>query len=287
MKFKRESTQKVRPMDESDNLNELRQELQQKKKEIVSLRSKFNFKNKEKEDIFKQLRSSRDKVKSRLEMIKNLKKERDKFNEEVKISSSQQKKVEVKKDFREKRDPKDDPRKLKAMIEHMEKDLEISVMPFNKEQKNRKQLKELKTKYKTFEKEEAALKEFRVAGVDFSKARKRAQESHHKVQEKAEKSQEKHEKINVLYEEIKKLREGDKPLADEYLKHKKEYEEIKPKIEELQKRVNELSKLFDERREKTKKVDVKEKTEAVREKIKKGKKVRTEDILAFQATNED
>ena len=65
-----------------------------------------------------------------------------------------------------------------------------------------------------------------------------------------------------------------------------EIDEVKKEVDELQARVTVLSKLFKDEEEKSFKTKVKEKTAEVREKMKKGKKLSTEDILAFQATKD-
>ena len=86
-----------------------------------------------------------------------------------------------------------------------------------------------------------------------------------------------------MYEEVKSFREQEKPFADKYFKFKAEYEEIRKTVEELQLRVTELAKLLNEDDERSFKTIAQEKTAEVKEKLRKGKKLSTEDILAFQA----
>ena len=286
-------------MDETENIRELRQEYNQKKKELSSLRSQLRNQNSEKEGYFRQLRSIRDKIRSRLVSInlfkeerdkatvevKDLKKERDVLNDEVKQKSSLKKDVETKKKelgsviFSQ----YEDPRKIKAQIDKLENALETEVINFSKEQQLRKTLKELKNKYKSLEGARKIFVEARAVESGFTNTRRKAQRIHKEIQEKAAISQEKHEKINSFYEEIKAFREEEKPLAENYLKLKKDYDTIKIHLEELQKRTDELSKLFEEDKEKSFAVKAKEKTDEVKDKIRRGKKLNTEDILAFQA----
>ena len=67
---------------------------------------------------------------------------------------------------------------------------------------------------------------------------------------------------------------------------KVEYETSKKGVDKLQARVTVLSRLFKDEEEKSFKTKVKEKNAEVQDKLKKGKKLSTEDILAFQATKE-
>ena len=288
------------PGEETD-LNELRREFQQKKKELANLRSKLNSINRDKEQIYRELKSFRDKYRSRQERIKVLKKERDeftkqvkslkgereKFNKAVKEKAGKKKEVDQKKlKLLDKANFKGDPSALKRQIEGIETKLETEIMAFSKEQELRKQVKEFKTQLKELEKLGNVWKEINSASVDFSDMRKKAEEKHKNVQVIAEQSQEKHEMINKLYEEVKKFRNEEQPLGEKYSKLKVEYETSKKGVDKLQARVTVLSRLFKDEEEKSFKTKVKEKNAEVQDKLKKGKKLSTEDILAFQATKE-
>ena len=65
------------------NITQLRQEFATKKRELSTLRSKLNQQNKEKEEAYRAIRSSRDKVKARTSQIKTLKEERDQLTKDV------------------------------------------------------------------------------------------------------------------------------------------------------------------------------------------------------------
>jgi len=280
---------------------QLRKEFQTKKKEVSRLRSKLNELNSDKEAAYREIKSVRDKVKVRstrmrelkhdrdqlTKEVKKLKVERDKLNKEVKAKSSTRKEVEgKKKELLDKSDIQENPAKIKSQINHLEQKLETEVMAFSKEEQLRKTIKELKVKYKKAEKMGEVWKEINTASADFAEKRRRAQDSHKEVQEKAQESQEKHEKLKVIFDELKKLRDEEQPLAEKHLQFKVKFEQVKKDLEESLKRVNELAKLFNEQEEKSFKAKVKEKTAEVKEKMKKGKKLSTEDILAFQALKE-
>ena len=60
-------------------------------------------------------------------------------------------------------------------------------------------------------------------------------------------------------------------------------EQTKKELDSLQARIKELGGILQEEEEKSFQQIAREKTEEVKEKMKKGKKLSTEDILAFQA----
>ena len=156
-------------------------------------------------------------------------------------------------------------------------------MPFSAEKKISKKLKELKVAYAKVKEAGIVLEEIQSVSADFSGKRKKAQESHHEVQKKAQESQERHQEIQKLYDAMKGLREEEKPLAKKYFDLKKVYEETRSKLNALQKEVTELSGKVNEQEEKSYNTMAREKKAEVKEKMKKGKKLSTEDILAFQA----
>ncbi len=279
----------------------LRKEFQDKKKEVSQLRAQLNSLNQEKEKYFRELRSARDKIKSRAQKIKALKESRDNLTKQVKetkverdkLNDLVKSKVGVKKEVDKKKHElleslkiKNDPVSIKIMIEQLETKIETEVMPFSKEQQLNKKIKELKAQLKELQSLGVIWKEISTTSQDFSETKRKAEESHQNVQDLAKQSQEKHQNINQLYEELKELRNSEQPLAEKYLEFKVKYEETKKSLDELQVRINELSKILNIEDERNYKDKVREKTAEVAEKIKKGKKLTTADILAFQATRE-
>lgn len=284
------------------NAADLRSEFRNKKKEAARLRSKLNIINREKKVAFQAVKSLRDKISSKAARIKTLREERDQLTKQVrelkekrnvlnlavKEGAPEKKRAEQKKsEILEKMDLRENPLKLKAKIEQLELEIETEVMPFSREQQLTKKIKELKAKKKELEKQGDTWKEIEKFSADFAAQRKQAQEVHYEVQRKAEESQEKHERIVQLVKEVKNLRKEEQPLAEKHLELKVKYSQVKEELDEILKRVNELAKIFRDEEKKSFKKRVKEKTAEVKRKIKKGKKLSTEDILAFQAMNEE
>jgi uncharacterized coiled-coil DUF342 family protein len=288
-------------MDEVKNSEELRQEFQKLKREVAELKPQLNSFGNQKEEKFRELRSLRDKIKFRASKIQELKKQRDeltkqvkeqkgtrdKFNQEVKSKAEERKEVsEKKKKLMGEIEMEEDPVKLKQMIQRIQTKIETEVMPFEAEKKLHKKIKELQAKFKELEKMGVAWREVSTASANLYEVRKKAEDSHHAVQELAQQSQERHEEINRLYEELKKFREEEKPLVEAYLSLKTKFEQAKKELEIKQPRLTEITKLLHEDDERDFKTKVQERTTEVKEKLRKGKKLTTEDILAFQATRE-
>lgn len=281
-------------------LDELREEFHEKRKELGKLRSRISTVNSQKEEIFQQLRSSRDRIKSHLQKINTIKSERDELTKKVKEFKeernklnlvakeklSSKKEVEAEKKNFTGLDRKQSPSKIRSEIKRLEEKIETEVIPFSTEKELRKRIKGLKLEYEKIKEAGEKWENIKAASGDFAEARKKAQFSHHKVQEAASLSQEKHEEVNKSYEEIRDLKKSETPLAEQYLKLKDEHGELKKSFEELRKRVDELSKLFSEEEYKSFKEKVKEKTAEVKDKIKKKQKLKMEDILTFQASKD-
>jgi len=283
------------------NLDELRKEFHEKRKELSKLRSQISSVNSQKEEIFKQLRSSKDKIASHLQQIRSItsqrdeltkkvkefKEERNKLNQDAKEKLTSKKNVEVdKKNLVSGFDRKQSPSKILSEIKMLEEKIEIEVIPFSKEKEIRKRIKELKSEYNKIKEVSEKWKNIDAASADFTEARKKAEVSHQKVKEAAYLSQEKHEEVNKLYGSIRDLKKSEAPLAEKYLQFKTEHNELKNSFEGLKKRVDELAKLFNEDEHKSFKEKVREKTAEVKDKIKKKQKLKMEDILMFQASKE-
>jgi uncharacterized coiled-coil DUF342 family protein len=277
-----------------------KQELQQKRKELSSFISTLGGINKEKEEAYKQLQEMRKQLKVKTDKVRDLKKKRDELTKEVrqlkqkrdnlnvavKKSSTMRKDVDERKRELTKGMDQESPGKLRSIIAGMEEKLETEVMAFNKEEQMRKSLKELIIRLKKITAVSSKLKELGEVSGDFSENRKKAQESHQAVQKIAQESQDIHLAINGFYKDIKDMRKEEKVVAKKYLELKVKYQNTKIDIDGLNKEVKALSDDLEEVSKKSFKSQVAEKTAEVKEKMKKGKKLSTEDILAFQASSD-
>ncbi|MBI4152337.1 hypothetical protein HY495_01390 [Candidatus Woesearchaeota archaeon] len=283
---------------EETSVQDVRKEYQAKKQEMSSLKTALHSLHTEKEAAFQQLKEFRIKISAlstRIQdlktqrqaltgQVKELKGERDKLNQVVKEKAQAHQVVDQKKkESGVPKFPAESPYKLKAEIARLERKLETEVMPFPKEQELNKKLKELKAIFKKCAAAIDASKKMNATRVEFSESRRKAQDAHQQVQEIAQKSQDVHVGINALYDEIQKWREEEKAVAEKYLRLKEEFFQTKQKQEELSKQLDTFSSQLKERDENSFQTRVLAKTAEVQEKMRKGKKLSTEDILAFQA----
>lgn len=280
---------------------EPKEEYLQKKKEVSQLRAQLTSLNIEKEKVYRELHSGGQQIRSIMGQINQIKQERDQLTSQVKalkeereklnevVKEKAQEKQEVldkKKELLQGVERKESPGRLKTEIARLEVKIQTEVMPFEKEQQLTKHIKELKAKVKQAEQQKEAWKEVTAASADFSESRKKANQIHQQIQEFAEKSQGKHEQMNTFYDQIKKLRQQEKPTKQKYLELKAQLDQLKKNFDESVAGVNERAKLFQEENEKSFRVKAREKSAEVQEKLMKGKKLKMEDILAFQAGKE-
>ncbi|MEW5896311.1 MAG: hypothetical protein AB1668_01340 [Nanoarchaeota archaeon] len=286
---------------EANESAKLRKEFYQKKKELSELRSRLNTFGSQKEEAYRQLKAYREKTSSRRDRIrglraerdrltrqvKELKKERDERNVLAKEKSAARKEVDQKrKELLEQVDVGESPAKIRMLIRKLEEKIETEVMPFPHEQQLRKKIKELEAEYKQVEALGEAWKSVNTAAANFAESRRQAEEIHHQVQDLAEQSQAKHEQLVSLLKEGKEYKGEEKLLAEKYLQLKAKFEQAKKEFKEAAVNVDELGKILGEEDKKKFRQKVREKTAEVKEKIRKKKKLSTEDILAFQAMDE-
>ncbi|MBI4147298.1 hypothetical protein HY494_01455 [Candidatus Woesearchaeota archaeon] len=290
----------------SHNETELREELKQKRRELSNLRYQLKSIYEQKEAQYQLLNSTRASIKSCLNQIsafknerdqlttkvKELKQQRDTFNTLTKEKTNLKEEASKKKNeligkMENKDNHHENPREIKSLIRKLEHQLETEVMPFPQEEKLRKKVKELQARQKKMGELEEVWKISNAASADAAEVRHKAERFHREVQGTAGLSQQKHQQVNSLYEQLKQLREQQTPLAEKHLQLKEQYGQMKNQLQEIQARVDELSKQFNEKEEKSFKEQIKEKTAQVSEKIKKKQKLNIDDILAFQALDEN
>lgn len=294
---------------------EVKDEYKNLSEEYSLLKGKLDILFKDKEQAYRTLKSCTDKIISRTQKINEIKSERDAFTKEVKVlkkkrtelhktvkdksvqhqksqdqniteskPKSYQKPSYGRKNSREDR-PKT-PSFLKKQIEIIETKIETEVMPFTKEQQLKKQIKEIKRELLQLKEASQATVNLAQSSKELQGVKSDAQSIHKEVQEAAQKSQEKHENLTTLVKEIRELRSEKKKTSTVYGTKKKEYEEIKKQLDVIAQKKKDMSKEMGMNKKQSFASKVKEKTREVEEKIKLGKKLSTEDLLAMQASDE-
>lgn len=268
------------------------------KKEFSEIKLEMKEISNIKEEAYRKLRSITDKIKDRNQKIKLLKGERDGFTSQVRELKKQRDSLnkDVKKISDKKRDAdqkrrdslsdknfEDDPKKIKKEIEMLEEKVEIEVISFKKEKEINKRVKMLKAQLALLDDVSEIIDKASEVHGNFIVSKKKAEEVHKEIQVLAEKSQQRHELISGIIGEIKELRVKEKPLSKEYLENKSKFEDLKKVADEKSKVLDEIRADLGLQNKNDHKNKIKERTREVKEKMKSGKKLSTEDILAFQA----
>lgn len=281
--------------------------LSQIRKEISDIRAKLNELDDQKEAWFKKKESYSNEIRQLIGEIKRYKSERDRLTQEVKarkkkreeLNSDVKTKVtalkELKKsgkDIAEKLNIDIPPDQLLSRIRKLEEKIETEVMSFDAEKGIMKQLRELKKKLKSSDGITKLMEKISAAAQETTEARKTAQVVHEEIQRMANESQVAHEKILENSKKVDNLVAQEK---DAFQKFKELKDQMAPINEGLHAKVSELQSLMDrlnqhkvEAKELKKEKDdifIKTKGEEVEDKLKRGKKLTTEDILIFQRMN--
>ncbi len=173
------------------------------------------------------------------------------------------------------RDRGDSPAKIKMEIQRIEHKLETSAMEFTEEQKLTKILKEKKAQLAKMGGENELDHTIRALSKEIDKLKKESDVAHEAVTTSARQSQEEHERILALSKQIEDWKARDAQLQEQYGKLK---EQIHAKSDVLptKKPKKQQPSAEDEQ-------VLKEKAAEVELKVKEGRKLTTEDLLAFQA----
>ncbi len=291
---------------------ELLEKLRIAKDELRTLREEVNTLNSKKEETFteknnasKEIRELIGKVKDskvkrdeKTAAVKEEKEKRQKLTEEIKEKIT---KIEESKPKTEEK-PSQSPAKqdsgkpafiIKKEIKALEYKIETEGMSFDKEQKMMKVINSLKKQLVEAEKKSKAFHEMKNISHELRPLKKDASDIHRKIQEDASESQKFHEEMIGASKKIDELKKQEKELSSRFLEEKKTYQDavakLKAKIEELNQIREKLDmhgqEVKEDRKEKQNK-SLKEKQNEVLEKMRKGEKLTTEDLIIMQGMDE-
>lgn len=289
---------------ESKSAKELIEELNKQRIEVSKLRNALNELDKEKESWFEKKEEYSRKIRESIQKIKDSKFNRDSLNQEVR--ELKPKRDDANKDINAKLKEfdklkkesislvnslniKDSPFRILLNIEKLEFKIETEPMPFDKEQAMMKRIRELKKLHGNAIILDEANKKIKDTIDGIKKMRKEANEAHKSVQEKAKQSQALHEEILNLSAEVDKIKVDEENAFKKFSEFKKKFNETNSQLKERLKAMNDvkdhLDKISSEKREKRRQEQesfLKSKEEEVNQKIKRGEKLTTEDLLVFQ-----
>jgi len=286
------------------NHKELVEELNRHKAEASKLREKLNGLDKEKESWFGKKEAISAKIREAIQKIRGSKAKRDSLTLEVKALKTKRDGVnnalklklsELGKSKKENSEIakssgiKEPPSRIMQQIEKLEFRIETDTVSFEKEKELMKKIKQLKRSYEDAADLMESNKKVRDASDDARKLRKEANEIHRQIQDKAGQSQVLHEDMIKISGEIDKMKAEEEEAFRKFSELKKQFHEVNGQLKEKLNVMNgissQLDKMHSDRREKRRQEQelfLKSKEEEVNQKIKRGEKLTTEDLLVFQ-----
>lgn len=271
----------------NNNLNRIDNEKKAwfRKKEDISqnIRKKIN-----------SIKESRNKRNSLTKEVRLLKEKRSNFNEENKKKISELVKLKIEVKSLTKKSKIKDPNRIKGDIDNIEVKLETEVMSFENEKQLSKKLKQLKQSM--HDSAEIIHHTYNIRKLNFSigEVRKTNNETHYQIQKLARESQNKHEEFIKNSKEIDELKVKEKEAIKNFLKFKKEFKIINEQLKEklasmngIREKINKFKLEEEEKRILNDTILIKSKEHEIEVKIKQGKKLTTEDFLAFQEVIKD
>ena len=260
--------------DEFMSLRKDVRDLGKKKEWLFETRSIVSQQIKELFDILKEKKDKRDLLTKK---VKELKDSREKINSEIKDSISKIKKTDTPFQKTE-RVPVS---KIKKELENLQYKVETTPLSPEEEKKVMRLIKEKEKQIKKAQVDVSEKGEYKELSQEINDSKKVSNDVHVKIQECAKESQDNHEEMISVSKDIKYLKAREKEIHHQFT-------EIKDVYKEKRKLYNQNKKFF-EKAIKSKRKDFKvteaqvlEKVEAnVEEKMKKGMKITTEDLMSF------
>lgn len=272
------------------------------KKEISELKNQLNLLNEEKEKWYSEQHKLKGILQEEIKKIKTIKdtadksgleskdfrKARDSENHNVKnlitkIKELREKRVLILNKYNVK-----EPEKVHSQIAALEKKIETEALSPDQEKKVMKQINSLKKMFGKNSELENVLQEIKSVSTKLNGAKKKADELHKKLQDT--KKEGSYHGFKETSKHITDIKEKQQEAYHKFLDAKKKFLEIDEAIKGKLKLLNTEKKSDHVKREVEKKkvetmniAKIHQLAQKVEEKIKKGQKITTEDLLAFQA----
>lgn len=246
-------------------------------REISILERDLSKESYEKNALKKELDIIRNKIRDNISSLKSAKSERNALTQEVKTLKEERKKLSesVKENSKTAMERGKNPAFLEKEISKIESVIETTVMSHEKEKQLMKVLKEKKAELSELKKKNAALQKF----LD---QKKKSDSVHKEMVEKAGKSQERHEKLISSSKEIDELRKKEKELRQKFNEKSKVLKELNEKLQPMLLEMGKIGAEARENKNASARQKLQGKIQAVEEKLKKGGKLTTEDIMVLQ-----
>src|SRR3989344_694144 len=268
---------------------------------IQDLRARLSALNAQKEELFSKKHALSQQIIEKIQTIKKLRAERDERTGHVKTLKEQRTSLnknitaaaqnlrgmhDDKKQLQKKLGLTNDPSRIKKKIDELNERIETEVLEFKKEQQIMKQIRTLEQQYKSMSKATRLFEQVHTHTKELREKKKEADGVRGKIQQLAEESQTRHENIVSLSAEIDKLKQEEKTLDAPIAELK---EQIRAINEQLAQKLGTLTEhKHTERESKSQRMRalLAQKQQAVQQKLERGEKLNTEDILILQSIEE-
>ncbi|MBL7054451.1 hypothetical protein ISS05_01700 [Candidatus Woesearchaeota archaeon] len=287
--------------------NQLFEDLKLLKKEINDLRNELNSVDGQKEEWFKKkeehgakirefIRNIKENKKKRDELTKKVKedkKKRDELNKEIKDKISKIKELKKEKEaIAGKYNIQENPSRIKEIIEKLDLSIETEVMSFENEKKVMKKIKGLKKKFGEAKIIMEAEDSLRKASKDVDEFKRKSNDIHTGIQNRAKESQKLHENLITDSKSIDSMKEEEEKAFEKFVEFKKKFTRVNDLLKEKLTKMNDMGGKLDnfklKKDEERKLKDdffIKNKEAEVEQKMRRGEKLTTEDLLIFQQNN--
>jgi len=290
---------------EQVEIDKLLTELNSVRSDVRDLRNKINNLDRKKEELYREKRKVSSDIHSRIKVAKDSKDKRNNLTEAVKTTKHSKEELEAKlkaleaevstlKEEKIKLLQKigvSDPMMLKKDIKKLEFKIETEGVTFEKEKELMKVLSKMKKQYDStkviFDIENKLSSKFR----ELRDLREMTDMTKKIVQVSAKESQKHHVELIESSKEIDELKKREDTFESEAAKYKSEIFAANEELNGKMQRMDELRKVLGENNvklredvERSNHEILKQKDNAVQEKIKTGKKLTTEDLLILQRT---
>ena len=273
------------------------------KAEILSYRKNLNQADSEKESWYKKKEGISKDIREKIGSVKEKRRKRDELTSRVRELKEQRAKLDggiyrkisevmaLRSEARDlaKSSRVRDPFRIRHDMEKIELKLETEDMPFEKEKELSKKLKMLKKALEEASGLISASNKIRALDSEISALKKSRSHIHNEIKKIAEESQKLHESVIAGSKLIDQLKEEEESSFKKFAEFKKSFSEanhlLKERLKEMgqtREKINQFRLEEDEKRKLEESLLIKSKEQELEEKIKSGKKLTTEDFLAFQ-----
>ncbi|MBS3125963.1 hypothetical protein J4453_00780 [Candidatus Woesearchaeota archaeon] len=271
---------------------------------VSELRSRLNELNQQKEVWFEKKEAVSSQIRELISRVKTNRSQRNALTDKVRQAKTERERLhavikgkagtvktlnEQKQGLLKKHDAPGNPAYIRDEIDRLEHYLETNVISFEKEKELMKKINALKKRFAESSENAALWAQIGGASRELSSLRRETEKAHRDVQQHAQESQKLHESVVLDSREIDRLREEEKGYYQKFMEFKKQFTEASAQLKERLQEMDRMHRQLDSfRAARRKSKEQKEadliggKVREIEAKIRRGEKLTTEDLLAFQ-----